>query len=175
MPRLRRRPDFTRGMAAGFLGGLVGAWAMNQYQGLESKIKDNCSGDSGREKSSEGSEDATMKAAAWVVESVAGIKLSHEQKKAAGPIVHYGFGAVMGAAYGAVMERRQRSSSAGGAMLGMSLLLGADELAVPALGLSKSPSETPLASHTSAMAAHLVYGVTTEAVRRRIRRALLLV
>jgi uncharacterized membrane protein YagU involved in acid resistance len=48
----------------------------------------------------------------------------------------------------------------------------ADELAVPAAGLSKSPKEFPLTTHIYALASHLVYGWITETVRRAVRRAL---
>ena len=47
---------------------------------------------------------------------------------------------------------------------------GADELAMPLLGLSRR--DYPLEAHLQAFTAHLVYGVTTEAVRRLFRRAL---
>src|SRR5215831_9326800 len=48
----------------------------------------------------------------------------------------------------------------------------ADEIIVPALGLSKPPTKYPLSTHASSIASHLVYGMTTEIVRREIRRAL---
>ena len=48
----------------------------------------------------------------------------------------------------------------------------ADELAVPAAGLSKPPKEIPLTTHVYALASHLVYGWITETVRRAVRRAL---
>ena len=42
----------------------------------------------------------------------------------------------------------------------------ADEMVVPALGLSKPISETEASSHASALASHLVYGVVTDLARR---------
>jgi len=48
----------------------------------------------------------------------------------------------------------------------------ADEGIVPAAGLSKSPTEYPLSIHAYALASHLVYGLTTELVRRTVRKAL---
>ena len=49
----------------------------------------------------------------------------------------------------------------------------ADEIAVPALGLSRKPTEYPLSSRSAwiGLASHLVYGVSTEAVRKGIRLA----
>jgi putative membrane protein len=173
-PRLRRRNPM-RGAVAGLIGGLAGAWTMNQFQALVSKAKENCAGTSGSSQNSQDKDDATMKAAAWVLRSVAGITPSKEQKKSAGPIVHYGFGAAMGALYGALAEYKRRVNPGHGALLGTSLFVGADEIAVPALGLSQAPTESPLSVHATALGAHLVYGLTTEAVRGRVRRALMLV
>ncbi|HZQ69621.1 MAG TPA: DUF1440 domain-containing protein [Terriglobales bacterium] len=173
-PRLRRRPDWVRGAIAGLLGGLAGSWAMNQFQAALRKAQANCSGTSGLQQPEE-SEDATMKTAAWLLDSLAGVKLGKEQKKIAGPMVHYGFGAAMGAIYGALAEHKRRHRVADGALFGAALFLGADELAVPALGLSQSPAENSLSQHSSALGAHLVYGVTLELTRRETRRALLLI
>jgi putative membrane protein len=138
-------------------------------------VKENCSGTSGQEQKSEESDDATMKTAAWLLDSVAGITLSKEQKKTAGPVVYYVFGAAMGALYGALMEHKHGFSAADGAVWGAALFVGADEVVVPALGLSEPPTKYPLALHASALTAHLVYGLTTEVVRRKTRRALMLV
>ncbi len=174
LPRLRR-PDPVRGAVAGMIGGLAGAWTMNKFQAFVTKASENCSGTSGQSQNSEESDDATMKTAAWLLQSVAGITLSKEQKKSAGPIVHYGFGAAMGALYGTWAEHKRQVTSAHGALFGTSLFVGADEIAVPALRLSQAPTESPLSVHATALGAHLVYGLTAEAVRRKVRRALLLV
>ena len=40
---------------------------------------------------------------------------------------------------------------------------------VPVFGLSKSPAEKPLETHVYSLGSHLVYGLTTEVVRRMIR------
>jgi uncharacterized membrane protein YagU involved in acid resistance len=63
------------------------------------------------------------------------------------PVARLGFGSVFGAAVWAVM----------------------DEVAVPALGFAKPALEYPLSTHAYALASHVVYGVTTEAVSRGIR------
>jgi uncharacterized membrane protein YagU involved in acid resistance len=59
-----------------------------------------------------------------------------------------------------------------GAPFGAAVWLIADEIVVPAIGLSKSGKEYPLSTHVYAFASHLVYGITTEVVRRTVRRAL---
>ena len=59
-----------------------------------------------------------------------------------------------------------------GIPFGAALWLAADEIGVPAAGLAKGPAEYPVSKHASALAAHLVYGATTELVRRGLVRAI---
>jgi uncharacterized membrane protein YagU involved in acid resistance len=143
---------------------------MNQFQAFLKKAEENCSATAGQQQDSGEGDDATVKTAQWLLESVGGVKLSPQQKKTAGPIVHYVFGAAMGGLYGAVVEHKRNIGTAGGAALGVALFAGADELAVPLLGLSQSPTEYPLSVHASALAAHLVYGLSTEVARKKIRK-----
>lgn len=88
-------------------------------------------------------------------------------------MVHYSFGTLQCIAYAVSLEL----SGKGGGLLtglgfGVALFALADEVAVPELGLSSKPSELPLSSHLSALAAHLVYGMSTEIGRRGLRLAL---
>ena len=177
-----------KGLVAGGAAGLAASLAMNQFQGVWSKAKqkldrgrnngnsgDESGANSEQKSSAQESEDATMKTAGKLA-SIAGYQLSREQRKKASPIVHYAFGAGMGALYGGLMEvgprgwRRHKFLT--GLGWGAAVFAGADEIAVPALGLSGAPSESPLSSHVYAFASHLVYGITTGAVRKAVRAAL---
>jgi len=55
---------------------------------------------------------------------------------------------------------------------GSVLFAGADEIAVPAAGLSGKPTETSVSSHLYALASHIVYGLTAGAVRKAVRTTL---
>ena len=81
-------------------------------------------------------------------------------------------GAGSAAVYGVLAEVAPIVTIADGAAFGTGVWLLADELAVPAAGLSKPPKEIPLTTHVYALASHLVYGWITETVRRAVRRAL---
>lgn len=59
-----------------------------------------------------------------------------------------------------------------GAVAGIVLQEDEKKVAVPALGLSKKPAEYPAAVHAQALASHLVYGLTTDLVRRGLLRVL---
>jgi len=77
-----------------------------------------------------------------------------------------------GGIYGAVAERLPGASMGAGLPFGAAVWLVADEVVVPALGLSKKPTEYPFSSHAYALASHLVYGLATEMGRRVVRSAL---
>jgi len=112
-----------------------------------------------------------MKAADKVVAMASVYHLLRSARKNAGPLVHYAFGTAMGALYGAVVERRRRVTPVAGPLFGSALFLSADEIGVPLAGLSGLPTEYPFSTHLEALAAHLVYGVTADVVRRGLRAA----
>lgn len=187
--RERQEPDVLKGVVAGLIGGLVAAWTMNQFQSLWSKMSEGddkrnkkASGGGGKaakhqqetsQSESDNSEDATVKVAEAISTNVFGHELTAQEKKTAGPAVHYTFGATMGGLYGAGVELAPDIINAGaGLPFGAILFLGADEAAVPALGLSKSPTEVPWSNHAYALTSHFIYGATTELVRRAVRRVL---
>ena len=95
--------------------------------------------------------------------------LSPDEKEPAGSLVHYLFGAAAGGVYGMLAEKTPAAWIGFGTLFGSVLWFLADEVAVPALHLSKSPREYPLSTHSSALASHLVYGATTELVRAGLR------
>ncbi|HEX5434653.1 MAG TPA: DUF1440 domain-containing protein [Candidatus Angelobacter sp.] len=175
----RRERQLGKAMLAGLAGGLVGSFAMSQFQNRWSKAASALKKDSDTEsqnqsgqQSDEQSEDATMKTAGKIAE-ITGHQLSHEQKAKLGPVVHYSFGTLQGGIYGAVTELAEtRGGFVPGITFGAALFGLADELAVPALGLSGKPTESPLSSHLYALVSHLVYGISTDAVQRGIRALL---
>jgi putative membrane protein len=169
-----------KGILAGLIGGLVGTIVMTQFQNAWSKASEAIKSNSSEQRSQgeqkqqgkQESEDATMKAAGRIAR-LTGRQLSHEQKQQLGPLVHYSFGTLQGGVYGSVLESAGASGGfLPGLIFGASLFAVADEIAVPALRLSSKPAESPLSSHLYGLASHLVYGVSTEMVRRGVRAAL---
>ncbi len=168
----RHEGEVWKGLVAGTLGGLAASWVMNQFQAL--KPADTLARLLGEEQQSdeESGDDATVKAASAISRGVFGHTLTKREKKVAGPAVHYGFGATVGAAYGALAEVTPAVRVGMGLPFGAAVWLASDEAAVPALGLSEAPTEYPASVHLSAFASHLVYGLTTDLVRRAVRAAL---
>jgi putative membrane protein len=172
----KRHP--MRGLLAGAAAGLVSAWAMNQFQAAWSKASEHLkSGEqesqsqNNRPQGQEQKEDATMKAAGKLAQAALGRDLSKQEKKKAGPAVHYLFGTFAGAVYGLIGEYLPLARVGFGTVFGATLFLLADELAVPALGLSGSATEAPLSSHLYGLSSHLVYGASAEGIRRGIEKA----
>ena len=163
-----------RGMAAGVAGGLTAAWVMNAYLTGSKKAREAMQTPEQRAKQKEqeasAGDDSTQRIADLVVRGVTGNSLSEQGKKTGGPLVHYIFGAMTGALYGAVTEYSKYSRLGFGTLFGSMVFIGADEVVVPALDLAPKPSEQPLGNHIDHWIAHLVYGATLEAVRRATRR-----
>ena len=166
-----------RGMAAGIAGGLVASWVMNEFiAGPGKKLQEEVQSTNGNRQQNQGEsqdQDATMKAADLIVSTATGGQhLSLEQQEKVGPVVHYGFGALMGGLYGALAELWPGARAGFGTTFGSALFAGADLVAVPVLRLGPSLDEQGAAAQASPLAAHVVYGATTELVRRIVRAIL---
>ena len=182
--------DVLKGLAAGVVGGLAAAWAMNQFQALWGRLAEGEERPHGaqslqqgtpehgvgrelQERGSDEEEDnAAVRAANAVSEAVFDHRLTKAEKETGGMVAHYAMGAASGAIYGAAAEVFPSATVGAGLPFGAAVWLVADEMVVPALGLSKPPAEYPLSIHAYSLASHLVYGLTAELVRGAVRRAL---
>jgi hypothetical protein len=186
----RKKHELWKGLAAGAAGGLAASWVMNQFQALWSRKAHGIERPHGAQSLQQGSprhgvarelqergsdresDDAAVRMARLFSEDVLGHRLAESEKETAGAIAHYAMGATSGAIYGAAVEVLPAATAGVGLPFGAAVWLVADELVVPALGLSKPPTAYPLSTHAFAFASHLVYGLTTEMTRRAVRRAL---
>lgn len=107
-----------------------------------------------------------------LAEKVAGHSLRLSTKTTAGETIHWGFGAAVGAAYGAVAEFYPEAANKGGVSFGMTLCAVTHEGLLPAMGLAAPPAEQEGREHRSEIATHIVYGVVAETVRNLVRRVL---
>jgi len=183
VPKNHSKPNVWKGALAGLVAGLVASWAMDRFQdvwvSLSSKdsTSDDRSSDRDRESSNlksnqseeETQDDATVKAASAISENVFSHKLTVDEKKIAGPIVHYSVGASSGLVYGVAAELTPEITEGIGLPYGAAFWLVVDEGLVPLLGFAKGPTEYPLSVHAYALASHLVFGATAEGVRRLLR------
>jgi hypothetical protein len=166
--------DILKGLLAGVAGGLLASFLMEQFQAAWSAVSAAMQ-DSGEKKergAGKKSQPATVKAANVISKKITGRKVPKDYRPAAGEVVHYAMGATSAAVYGVLAEVAPMITTGDGIGFGMGVWMLADEVAVPAAGLSKPPQEIPLTTHVYALASHLVYGWITETVRRAVRRAL---
>ncbi len=172
MRRTRDHAEPWKGLAAGLAGGLIGSWTMNQFQAGWGKLRKHTEkSQSQNQTQAQGEgEGPTEKVAGAVSSTVLHRELSKEEKKKLAPVVHYAFGTIMGGLYGLLAEVTPRTTAGFGAVYGTLLFAGVDEAGLAALGLAKPPTAYPASTHAYALASHLVYGATTEGVRRGIRK-----
>lgn len=166
-----RNRSILRGAVAGIAGGLIASWAMNEFmRGPGKQIQQSLGdGQSGPKHETE-EDDATMKAADSIVEIITGGRhLSHEGKEKGGPIVHYGYGALMGGIYGGLVEYWSAPKAGFGTLFGTVLFGAGDLAAVPALHLGASPTQQPPSALVNPFLGHVVYGTAAELARRAIR------
>lgn len=166
----RQSESVWKGLAAGLVGGLVASWTMNRFQELWFSVADK--GQSPEPAPSEEPDDTTVRTASAISEGLFDHKLTTTEKKIAGPAVHYSLGTGVGGLYGAVAEVAPEVTAGAGLPFGAAFWLVVDEGAVPILGLAKGPTAYPLSTHVYALTSHFVYGLTTELVRRSVRKAL---
>lgn len=186
----QREGDVWKGLAAGIVGGLVASAVMNQFQALWGKLiegEERAHGAQslqqgtpqhgiGRELEEQGKDEEQDTAPARLAQAISVYVFNHEltesEKEMAGTALHYAMGATSGALYGAIAEVIPEATTGAGLPFGAAVWAIADEGIVPAAGLSKSPAEYPLSIHLYAFTSHLVFGLTTELVRRAVRKAL---
>ncbi len=150
---------------------MAAAFVMNRFQAVWTDTEKQLAPESA-ESAAETGDDATVKAADKISRGVLHHELTKSEKKWAGPAVHYAFGGAIGALYGALANAAPIASLSGGAAYGSAVWLLADEIAVPAAGLSRAPSKTPMKAHVKAWASHLVYGFVTDLTRRAILKTI---
>jgi putative membrane protein len=147
--------SLAKGLIAGLIGGLVGTLAKTLAERMFPPR-------------THGEPEPTEVAA----ERVAGHSLDTDAKAVASEGIHWGFGATVGAAYGALAEYYPAATAKEGASFGMALEALTHETALPALGLAAEPEDETLRERASEVTSHVVYGVTTEFVRHFVRKIL---
>jgi uncharacterized membrane protein YagU involved in acid resistance len=157
------------GMVAGLVGGVIAAGAMSVlHTGLTALGFAARPQEPDTEQREE--EDATVKVADGIARWLLQRPLPEDRKPLAGTLVHYAFGAGLGAFYGAVAAVVPRITVAVGLPFGLAVWLGAHVITVPALGLAPPPIRRPRSNEGVELLLHLAYGAVTESVLRLARR-----
>ena len=157
--------NVLKGAVAGLVGGIVASFVMSQFQTLLSAMAE----EEKKSKKKKEEEPANVKAAEAISENVFDHPLKKSEKEPAGEAMHYAMGATSGLIYGIASEIVPMTTVGLGLPFGAAVWLAADDIVVPALGLSKPATKYPLSTNAYALSSHLVYGLTTDLVRRGVR------
>ena len=149
---MARKPDLWKGLLAGLVGGLV---ATAVKTAAERMYPPRTHGE--------------PEPPEVLAEKLAGHSLDAPTEAVASEAIHWGFGAVAGAAYGALAEFYPAATAKEGATFGLTLMALTHDTALPAMGLGAPPEEQTAREHTSEAATHALYGVVTEKVRSWVR------
>jgi putative membrane protein len=103
---------------------------------------------------------------------MAGHRLPDSDRRLALQGIHWIFGALAGAVYGALVEIEPSFAAWRGAAFGLTLNRLTHESLLPKFGLAAPPDRQPTQERISEWVTHATYGVTTDTVRRAVRRAL---
>lgn len=150
-----------RGALAGIVAGVAASFVMDRFQAAVTALT---ADDDGGEQS----EPATEKAADGIAQALTGDALPDADKPLGGQAIHYALGIGLGLAYGIVAEFRPAVTAGLGSGFGIVTATLLDEGAVPAVGLGDAPWKSDLTTHLYSYASHLVFGGTTELVRRQV-------
>ena len=108
-----------KGMLAGLAGGLAASWTMNRFQAGLSKLAVHQNGGASDSRQVQG-DDATVKAASAVSETLTHHKLAPDEKRMAGPVVHYVFGSTIRRS----LRRSSRNRAGDGQSVGSAVRCG---------------------------------------------------
>jgi putative membrane protein len=150
-----RKRSITKGLLAGLVGGLAGAGAkMVAEQVFPPRTQ------------------GQPPPPVVLAENVTGRRLPEGERELALQGIHWIFGAVAGAVYGALVEVEPSLGAWRGAAFGITLNRITHESILPRLGLTAPPGRQPTQERISEWVTHAVYGVATDSVRRAVRGAL---
>ena len=183
---LRRnvRPNLYRGAVLGLVGGFAGVLAMGQYwvraAPLLTPESEDAEGDGGEAQrpqpdqpqpdqnvispfgqQHEPGETSTAAMGRRLYTAITGKTPGTETRTALSEGVHWGFGILSGALYGALTARHSGRPAAGpltGIAFGAALWALNDEGLVPLLGLQDGPAASSVSGHLNRLGAHLFYG-----------------
>ena len=149
---MENNSNIARGIISGFLGGLVGSMVKSAAeQFLEVRKIDE--------------EAAQMTVIDDLSEKITGNQLSGVSEQIAEQFADIPLGASVGAAYGYGKKDNDEINVIDGVILGATTWASTHETSLPMAGIEKAPEDVPVTTQLQELAAHVIFGVTTEVVR----------
>lgn len=181
---MNNQSNLAANVAKGIVSGFVASFVMNVFQqnatkllggeeksqGAQSQQQGLPDRGAGKYLSSRNADDpednAAERLANFVSVATTDQPLDKDDKDRGGTLFHYLFGATTGGIYAGLSQLAPVTGVGLGIPYGAAVWVIADEIVVPALGLSRDSDEYPASIHAYALASHLVYGLTTDIVLR---------
>lgn len=149
----------SRGLIAGFLGGLAGTAVksiIEQFLPVR-KIEQ---------------QSAQIKIVDDLSIQITGSPISKEHEILAEQLVNFPIGSSIGAAYGYGKKDKDEFRLTDGVLLGASTWFTTHETSLPMLGLESKPKNIPIKMQANELFAHVLFGITTELVRSYVNERL---
>lgn len=149
----------TRGLIAGFLGGLAGTAVKSLVETFlpVRKIEQRS---------------AQIKILDDLSTRITGTPISIQNEALAEQLVNFPVGATLGAAYGYGKKDKDEYNISDGVILGASTWVTTHETSLPFLGLEPKPTDIPVRMQINELVAHVLFGITTEVVRNLVNKKL---
>lgn len=155
MSQSKEASSIAKGFLAGLAGGLAGAGAkLIAEQFFPTRL------------------DGRTPPTVALAEQVVGHHLPQTQRRIAQYGIHCLFGALAGGVYGALVEIEPSLAAWRGAAFGITLNRLTHETVLPGMGLTAPTSQQPTQERIGEWVTHAAYGVTTDLVRRSVRKDL---
>jgi len=171
--------SYSRAVAVGVVGGLLGGLAMNAYARATAAATDGreaAGASPGTDRVGRGMQppqadgraenDAAVRVGSAVYTAVTRHQPDRPGRRRLGVMAHYGFSAAIGVCYVLLARRRPLIRRGFGCLYGAVVWAVADEGVMPGLGLSRSPRALTAGVHAYSLLGHCVYGATLECARR---------
>lgn len=157
----------SRTVTEGALAGLGGAWCMTVFTRLWNGVVGFDGGKDTTEPSYSPQErNSTERIAEIVAARLLKRQLNDREKRQASAAIHWFVGSLAGAGYAIAAERFPKVRRFSGALFGAAIWLVADEVLMPAAGLTPSIKEYSIAAQANALGEHVVFGVVSDGLLR---------
>jgi hypothetical protein len=163
-------PSRSKAVIAGFVGGVAGAWAMDQFTRAWNAIVP----DSKRRKQrpplpySQQEWDSTSRTASQAAEFFLQRELTYRETILGAQLVHFAVGGLVMAGYAGLFPQKVKRPPASGLIFGLSLWFVAEELAMAMLKVNDPPQDYTLPMHLNSLGEHFAYGVASSLVARAL-------
>ncbi|PWT85948.1 MAG: hypothetical protein C5B58_02240 [Acidobacteria bacterium] len=118
----RQEADLTKGLMAGVAADLLASFLMEQFQSFWNKLSTELN--PRRDESESKDEPSTVQAAQAISTGLTNQKIRKENTPAAGEIIHYVMGGILGAIYGVAAEITPLATAGEGLVFGTSVMDG---------------------------------------------------